>query len=90
VNKLVWSPLGTAPVQTSRLHRDQRYLMLPTCSQDGIVLSRVFQGSTDESTVFEDFIEETLQHCGRWLEPKTVLMMDTVVIDAVSVACSKI
>ena len=38
-------------------------------------MSRVFQGSTDAS-VFEDFIEELLQHCGQWPEPKSVIVMD--------------
>lgn len=70
-----WSPLGTAPVQVSKFHRDQRYQILPAYAQDGIVLSRVFRGSTDAS-VFEDFIEQLLQHCGRWPEPKSVLVMD--------------
>jgi len=35
----------------------------------------VFQGSTD-GAVFEDFIEQLLHHCGRWPEPKSVLIMD--------------
>lgn len=38
-------------------------------------MSRVFQGSTDAS-IFEDFIEQLLHHCGRWQEPKSVLIMD--------------
>jgi transposase len=38
-------------------------------------LSRVFEGSTDAS-VFEDFIEQLLQHSGKWPEPKSVLVMD--------------
>lgn len=70
-----WSPLGVAPVQVSKFHRDQRYQILPAYAQDGIVLSRVFRGSTDAS-VFEDFIGQLLQHCGRWPEPKSVLVMD--------------
>lgn len=70
-----WSPLGIAPVQVSKFHRDQRYQILPAYSQDGIVMSRVFRGSTDAS-VFEDFVEELLQHCGKWPEPKSVLVMD--------------
>ncbi|RYO29315.1 hypothetical protein AA0113_g12065 [Alternaria arborescens] len=32
-------------------------------------------GSTD-SAVFEDYIEQLLPHCGRWPEPKSVLVMD--------------
>jgi transposase len=35
----------------------------------------VFQGSTD-STVFEDFIEQLLPLCGKWPEPKSILVMD--------------
>lgn len=38
-------------------------------------MSRVFQGSTSAG-VFEDFVEQLLYHCGRWLEPKSVLIMD--------------
>jgi transposase len=70
-----WSPLGVAPVQISRFRRGQRYQILPAYAQDGIVLSRVFQGSTDAS-MFEDFVEQLLQHCLKWPEPKSVLVMD--------------
>ncbi|KAJ5335727.1 uncharacterized protein N7506_005663 [Penicillium brevicompactum] len=59
-----WSPLGTAPSQAANFHRDQRYQILPAYFQDGILLSRVFQGSTD-AAVFEDFIGKLLRHCGR-------------------------
>lgn len=70
-----WSPLGVAPVQVAQFHRDRRYQILPAYAQDGILLYRVFQGTTD-SAVFEDFIAQLLQHCGRWPEPKSVLIMD--------------
>jgi hypothetical protein len=70
-----WSPLGVTPVQVAKFHRGQRYQILPAYCQDGILLSRVFTGSTD-ALVFEDFIEQLLQHCGRWPEPKSVLVMD--------------
>ena len=59
----------------SKFHRDQRYQILPAYTQDGILLSRVFQGSTDAS-FFEDFIEELLQHCGKYPESKSVLIID--------------
>lgn len=39
------------------------------------LVSTVFCGSTD-AAVFKDFIDQLLQHCGRWLEPKSVLIMD--------------
>lgn len=70
-----WSPLGVTPVQISQFHRGQRYQILPAYAQDGVVFSRVFQGSTD-AVVFEDFIRQLLHHCGRWPEPRSVLVMD--------------
>lgn len=39
------------------------------------ILSRVFQGSTD-AYFFEDFIEELLEHRGKYPEPKSVIIMD--------------
>ncbi|OGE46974.1 hypothetical protein PENARI_c081G08890 [Penicillium arizonense] len=70
-----WSPLGVAPRQVSQFHRDERYQILPAYAQDGILLTRVFRGSTD-AALFEDFIDELLRHCGRWPKPKSVLVMD--------------
>lgn len=63
------------PVQIARFHRGQRYHILPAYAQDGVLFSRIYQGSTD-STVFKDYIEQLLPHCGRWPEPKSVLIMD--------------
>lgn len=51
--------------------------ILPAYAQDGVVLSRVFRGSTD-TTMFEDFMAQLLQHCGRWPEPKSVLVMNNI------------
>jgi len=73
--RIGWSPLGVTPVKIARFRREQRYQILPAYSQDGILLARVFQGSTD-SVVFKDFIEQLLHHCGRWREPKSVMVMD--------------
>jgi len=70
-----WSPRGTTPSQVTKFHRDQRCQILPAYAQDGVVLSRVYQGPTD-SPLFEDFIEELLHFCGKWPEPKSVLVMD--------------
>lgn len=39
------------------------------------MFSRVFKGSTN-SDVFEEFIQKLLPLCGKWLEPKSVLMID--------------
>lgn len=70
-----WSPLGITPVQVSKFHHDKCYQILPVYAQDSIVLSQIFQGSID-ATIFEDFIEQLLQHCGKWPEAKSVLVMD--------------
>ena len=64
-----------APVQISHFHRDNRYQILPAYAQDGIALSCVFRDPTD-AVVFEDFVDQLLQHCGRWSEPRSVLVMD--------------
>jgi len=63
-----WSPLGSTPVQIEKFHHGQRYHILPAYTQDGILLSRIFQGSTD-GDVSEDFLEELLQWCDRWPQP---------------------
>jgi transposase len=63
------------PVQVTKFHRGKRYQILPAYSQDGILLSRIFQGPTD-AAMFEDFIEQLLHHCGRFPEPKSILVMD--------------
>jgi transposase len=70
-----WSPLGVAPVQVTAFHRDSRYHILPAYTQDGILFSRVFQGTTD-GVVFEKFIEQLLHHCRPYPEPRSVLVMD--------------
>lgn len=39
------------------------------------MLSRVFRGSTDH-TIYEDFTRQLLRHCGRFPQPKSVLVME--------------
>ena len=70
-----WSPRGLTPVQVARFHRGERYQILPAYAQDGIVHAKVYEGTTDGS-VFEEYIRELLLHCGRWPQPKSVLVMD--------------
>lgn len=60
-----WSPLSVISVQVSQFHRSQQYQILPAYAQDGVVFSHISQGLTDAS-IFEDFIEQLLQHCGKW------------------------
>lgn len=74
-----WSPRGVAPVQVARFHRGERYHILPAYAQDGIVHFQVYQGNTDGS-VFEEFIRDLLPHCGRWPQPRSVLVMDNASI----------
>jgi hypothetical protein len=62
-------------MQIARYQREQRYHILPVYTQDGVHLSRVFQGTTDGAT-FEDFIEQLLHHCRPNPEPNSVLVMD--------------
>ena len=70
-----WSPLGMTPVQLSKFHRGERYQILPAYAQDDIILSRTFKGSAN-AAFFESLIEQLLQHCGRWPESQSVLVMD--------------
>lgn len=48
--------------------------MLPAYAQDRSILSCFPQFK--DATVFEDSIAQLLRHCGRWPEPKSVLVMD--------------
>jgi hypothetical protein len=66
---------GRVSLQVAQFQREHRYQILPAYAQDGVILARVFQGSTD-STVFEDFIEQLLPLCGKWPKPKSILVMD--------------
>ena len=68
-------PLGSPQSKLLSFQREKRYQILPAYTQDRILFARVFQGSID-TTLFEDFIEHLLPFCGRWPEPKSVLIMD--------------
>jgi transposase len=62
-------------VQKSSFHRDARHQILPAYAQDGILLARVYQGTTD-AAFFEDFMKQLLCHCG----PESVLVTDNAPI----------
>lgn len=70
-----WSRLGVTPVQITHFHRGERYQILPAYHQDGVLSVEVFQGTTD-ATRFRDFVARLLPLCGRWPEPRSVLVMD--------------
>lgn len=74
-----WSSRGVTPVQVGQFHRGKQYQILPAYCQDGMLMAKVIQGKTD-SDVFEDFIEQLLTLCGRWPEPKSVLIMENASI----------
>ncbi len=70
-----WSPKGSSPVQVTKFGRGKRWHILPSYAQDGIVLRQRKQGSTD-TDLFEHFIARLLHHCGRFPQPKSVIVMD--------------
>lgn len=70
-----WSPKGCSPVQVTKFGRGKRWHILPAYAQDGILLRQIYQGSTD-TDLFEHFIARLLHHCGRFPEPKSVIVMD--------------
>lgn len=72
-----WAGRGRRPRQVKQFHRGRRLQILPAYTQDGVMHFRVFEGSTD-AEIFKDFIKELLPYCGRWPEPKSVLVMDNV------------
>jgi hypothetical protein len=61
-------------LQVSKFHRDQRYQILPAYAQDGVVFSRVFQGSTE----FFDLLR-MMKRCvihdynGLWFRPLSAM-----------------
>jgi transposase len=42
---------------------------------DGILLACIYIGLTD-AVWFEDFVEQLLYYCGKWLEPRSVFVID--------------
>lgn len=70
-----WSPLGVAPVEVARFHRDRRYQILPAYIQDGVLFPRVFQGTTHRA-LFEDYIEAPSSPLQPYPERNSVLIMD--------------
>jgi transposase len=64
-----------APVEIAQFHRDRRHQILPAYTQDGVLFSQVFQGSTD-GLVFEDFVEQLLHYCQPYPAQNSVLIMD--------------
>lgn len=71
------APRGIAPVLKGKFTRDKKRQILPAYAQDGVLFHRIYDGSID-GEIFENFIEELLQYCGRFPAPKSVLVMDNV------------
>ncbi|KAJ6437639.1 protein kinase [Purpureocillium lavendulum] len=70
-----WADEDVTPVQRQEFSRGRRFQVLPAYTQDGILLSRIYPESTN-SAIFEDFIEQLIQHCGRFPEPRSALIWD--------------
>jgi DDE superfamily endonuclease len=70
-----WAPRGKIPRQIKRFHRGRRFQILLTYTKDGVIHFRMYEGSTD-TRIFEDFIEELLPYCGKWPNPRSILIMD--------------
>ncbi|PWI63957.1 hypothetical protein PCL_01923 [Purpureocillium lilacinum] len=70
-----WARKGMRPSRIGDYSRGQTVQVLAAYTQEGVELARVYPGSTN-TEVFEDFIRQLLRHCGRWPEPKSVIVMD--------------
>jgi hypothetical protein len=71
-----WAPIGTTPVHVADFKREVRHPFISAYTQDGVMLRRVFQGSTDHA-IFVDFIGQLLRHCGKSPQATSVLVMTT-------------
>jgi hypothetical protein len=65
-----WSPPDLAPVQVTRFTVAGDIKFFPY-----ILRKACFYRASDRA-LFEDFIKQLLYRCGRWPEPKSVLVMD--------------
>lgn len=70
-----WAKAGITPILKAKFQRENRVQILSAYTLKGIKLSRVFTGATDK-VLFKDFIKQLLQHCGKWPEPESVIIMD--------------
>jgi hypothetical protein len=66
---------GQRPRQVKKFHRGRRVQVLSALGQDGVIHFRVYGGSTD-AEISRHFINELLPYCGRWSEPRSVLVKD--------------
>lgn len=75
IPKKGYAPKGVTPVQVKPFHRGKRVSFLPAYTIDGVIYSQVYEGNTDLE-VFESFLVNLLPHCGRYPEPRSVVIMD--------------
>ena len=66
-------------MKVDEFNREQRFQILAAYTQKDVKLARVYPGFTN-ALIYEDFIELLLQHCGKWPEPNSVLVMDNASI----------
>lgn len=73
------SLLRVTPAQVAHFYCNYRYQILPAYIQEGVLFYYMFQGTTN-SAILEDFIKQLLKHCGHWLGPRSVLIIDNALI----------
>ncbi|RFU72915.1 transposase [Trichoderma arundinaceum] len=83
-DKLVDSPCMRLKDMVAFLRKEfgadvTRFSILPAYTQDGIIYFGIFEGSTDGEK-FEEFLERLLPYCGKWPEPRSVLIIDNASI----------
>ncbi|EFZ03023.2 TPR domain protein [Metarhizium robertsii ARSEF 23] len=83
IPKKGYAPKGVPPIQRKPFHRGQRVSFLPAYTIDGVIYSEVYEGTTDLE-VFESFLVNLLPHCGRYPEPRSVVIMDNAAFHNIS------
>lgn len=76
-----WALFGISPTVIRPVHRSERHSFLTTHCQDGILALHIHQGATSGAR-FEWFLrEEVLPRCNAFPGPKSVLIMDKVILN---------
>ncbi|EKG09377.1 DDE superfamily endonuclease CENP-B-like protein [Macrophomina phaseolina MS6] len=74
--KYGWSFLGVSPHAYSRLGRSERFPILPAYTQDGVIATATYKGSTDNAR-YEYWLEHSLlPRCNRYPRRHSVVVMD--------------
>ena len=78
--KYGWAESGMPASIKRFLKRSERWSLLPAYSIEGYEDCLLFQGGIT-TAIFEDWLEHSLlPRCGRWPEPKSIIIMDNCAI----------